>query len=256
MQVRHVGREPLTSEETLVSCALGRPAGHVSSPPVVPPAVSQCSLVLASPPDASEPWNAIDLPASLQGAVARRQRHFRAGRYCAQEALRTLDRSLAGAVPGRAPSGAPVWPAGTVGSITHTEDFVSAAVGRDADFAGVGIDTEALVTESRAHTIAPAVALPDELAAAREAGLDAAQAFTLVFSAKESVFKCLYGRVGRVFGFHDARIAFVDSRAGTFTVHLVRTLAPGVPAEMVLHGRFALERLRVHTGVTIAGSAL
>ena len=49
--------------------------------------------------------------------VAKRQAEYLAGRLCAREALHQLCGQAL--VPGRDEDGVPLWPAGTVGSITH-----------------------------------------------------------------------------------------------------------------------------------------
>src|SRR5215475_15727645 len=51
----------------------------------------------------------------------------------------------------RAPSGAPIWPMGVVGSLAHDARVAVAAVGRSRDVAALGIDVE------------PAQCLPPEL---------------------------------------------------------------------------------------------
>ena len=49
----------------------------------------------------------------------------------------------------KADNGAPLWPAGLVGSITHTQGYAAALAARAGDFAGLGVDAERIggVTE-------------------------------------------------------------------------------------------------------------
>ncbi|HDX8597363.1 TPA: 4'-phosphopantetheinyl transferase superfamily protein, partial [Aeromonas dhakensis] len=65
-------------------------------------------------------------------------------------------------------------------------------------------------------------------AAARTVGLGRAEALTLIFSAKESLFKALYPRVGRYFDFLDAR--WLTMTEQTLTLELVGGLTPTLPA--------------------------
>src|SRR5688572_29707947 len=81
--------------------------------------VQGCRIRVESPLPAE--LERIPLPATLHGAVPKRQAEFRAGRYCAMTALTALDARFAGCEVGRADSGAPVWPAGIVGSISHSD---------------------------------------------------------------------------------------------------------------------------------------
>jgi len=76
----------------------------------------------------------------VAGAALKRRRDFTLGRACAHAALAELD--LDKGPIARAGNGAPVWPAGLVGSITHTPGYAAALVARAADFAGLGVDAE------------------------------------------------------------------------------------------------------------------
>jgi enterobactin synthetase component D len=116
----------------------------------------------------------------------------------------------------------------------------------------VGIDTERIMSESQAQAVGRLVAWPVELARGRDAGMTRLEALTLVFSAKESLFKCLYRIVGRRFHFHDVRIVHVDAR--TFTARVVRTLSDRLRVHTALHGRFACESSWIHTGVALTAS--
>jgi 4'-phosphopantetheinyl transferase EntD len=75
---------------------------------------------------------------------ASRMREFASGRAYARRALTLLGVVDVDLVVG--PHRAPLWPPGIVGSITHTLEWggghVAAAVGRESEFRGVGIDVE------------------------------------------------------------------------------------------------------------------
>jgi enterobactin synthetase component D len=225
-------------------------AGHL---PMLPNTVRQFSCALNSA-GLTPPWTAIGLPDDLQDALPLRQAQFLAGRYCAREALRALDPQLGGVSLPRTPSGAPLWPCGITGSITHTPGFAWAAVASTRDVAGVGIDAERIVSSAQAASIGPMVAWPVELASGRDAGLDRLQALTLVFSAKEAIFKCLFRFVGVRFGFHDVRIVSVDPVTEVFDARVVRTLSGAFSAGTLLHGRYDVEAELVRTAVLLAAS--
>ena len=201
--------------------------------------------------EGDERLSAIELPDELKHAAVRRQLHFRAGRFCAREALRRLGSRPPSIGPARGDDGAPVWPAGVVGSITHTDGFAAAAVAAAGDVSAVGIDTERVMSQERARSVVSAVAWPSELAHLQRIGCDRQEALTMVFSAKEAVFKCLYPSIGRRFGFHDIRIVGVDAWARTFQARVVRTLGDRFAAGTVLEGRFAIDGAFVHTGIVL-----
>lgn len=131
--------------------------------------------------------------ALVADAVERRQHTFAAGRHAARLALRPLG-AAAGAIL-RTPDGAPLWPAGFVGSISHTDRLAAAAVARTADAAALGLDIE-ILSKVRPE-LAPLILTDAELAAwkGRPSGCRAVE-LALVFSAKEAAIKCL-ARTGR-----------------------------------------------------------
>jgi 4'-phosphopantetheinyl transferase EntD len=160
--------------------------------------------------------------AVIARAAESRRREFATARACARAALARLGRPAA-AVP-RGPGGAPQWPAGVTGSITHCAGYRAAAVGLTADVASLGVDAE------------PNEALPDhgmlELVALYEERVrlgDLAAEMPgicwdrLLFSAKESTYKTWFPLARSWLGFESADI-IIDPHEGTFTARL---LVPG-----------------------------
>lgn len=194
-----------------------------------------------------------DLPPDLDEAAPSRRLQFLAGRFCAAQALRALGVADWQQQLRRDVNGGPAWPTGVTGSITHTDGFVSAAVGRTTDVESIGIDTEQTISEPRARTVASVIAWPIEVAAARACGLTRLEALTLVFSAKETIFKCLYRRVGQMFHFHDVRVVDVNSIERTFRARVVKPLSPAFPSGTLLEGRFDIHDGWIHTGMILLG---
>ncbi|HSS03365.1 MAG TPA: 4'-phosphopantetheinyl transferase superfamily protein [Kofleriaceae bacterium] len=185
---------------------------------LVPP-----GTVVAAAGDATTPE---PLPAEeaalVARAVARRQREFSLGRMCARRALRRLGREVRAIAAG--PRGEPAWPAGTVGSITHCAGFCAAAVAEHPALRGIGIDAE------RRREVGPAfvraVCTPRE----RALGVDRGAGGLLVFSAKESVYKCVSALVGRVLDF--AEVELEPRRPGMFAVTSIAAAID--PAQLVV----------------------
>jgi 4'-phosphopantetheinyl transferase EntD len=222
---------------------------------ILPPAVSARSLRL-SPGDAEQlsvRFPNVALPASLEGAVPKRRLQYAAGRYCAQMALSDLG------IEAELPRGAdrlPIWPADVVGAISHTDDIVWAAVARRNDVSGVGVDVEQILSPERALRIHHLVSSPDELALARaRGGLEHAALVTLIFSFKESLYKCLYPQVRRFFGYLDAAVTDVDLAHRSIEIRLNKSLGPAFPQDAAFMGRFALSRTHVFTAVHLPGEA-
>jgi len=183
----------------------------------------------------------------VRNAVEKRRREFTAGRVCARRALSRLG------VP-EAPLLAdadrvPRWPAGVVGSISHCRGRCAVAVARSGAILGLGIDVEeAGAVDARLFR---RILTPGEERALE--GLDAAAASrraTLVFSAKESAYKCYFPETRTPLGFHDAEVE-IQPDAGSFAVRLLRDAAPALQGRRVLHGRFHVGEGYVLTGVAL-----
>jgi enterobactin synthetase component D len=226
-------------------------------PAVLPPFAAQYSLAIDADGVGELPdlFVEIELPVDLRRSVRRRQLQFVAGRYCALEAIRKLDRHRASGTLGRAPSGAAQWPEGLVGSITHTEGFVSAAAAHGRDALGLGIDSErfmsARLTADVSHLVATSAELSEVTAAV---GLNPCEGLTLAFSAKESIFKCLYPLVGRYFDYLDAELCGIDLERHCFGARLRVDLSEALTAGLTLCGKFELGDEAVHTGVTLGAA--
>lgn len=133
----------------------------------------------------------VTLPDDLTQAVPKRRAEFLAGRFCAALALRQV--GMIETVPrqGRAP----VWPDGVAGSISHRKDRAVAAVSRHHRF--VGLDCEGYVANDRAMQLSASIFTEAE-SRLRPDALPYGRFFTLVFSAKESLYKALSPRLTRV----------------------------------------------------------
>ena len=148
---------------------------------------------------------AIDMPASIQRSVAKRQAEFLAGRLCARAALLQLDNTHA--TPTIGEDRAPVWPAHIAGAITHSNGRAAAIVALKRDWQALGMDLENLLSDERAKRLAREILTPDELQRmAKGPAQQIAQWVTLTFSVKESLFKALFPLVGQRFYFEHAEV--------------------------------------------------
>jgi 4'-phosphopantetheinyl transferase EntD len=186
-------------------------------------ALSVCTIDLANVATQAQ-LQSIVLPKELVGAHPRRELSFRAGRACALQALQEF--GCAGdLIIGREPSGVPIWPDGTSGSISHTSFsamdkqylVAGAIVASRRDFAGIGIDCEIVMTEQRAQTVGSQLALESEFRMIADLLLlesSSPLTVTLLFSAKEAIFKSVYPLVGRMFGFKSYCLCRASTKAG------------------------------------------
>ncbi len=144
-----------------------------------------------------------------------RAAEFRLGRRAAHIALHAIGQQPRPIL--RGPKREPLWPEGFVGSITHAGGDAIAAVARVTDSGGIGIDLEA--SDRYFPALATEIAVEEELTAlGRMEGRAREDATMEIFSAKESIYKAHYPRIGRFFGFDAARIEFgPDHLIGYFT---------------------------------------
>jgi enterobactin synthetase component D len=221
--------------------------------PLALPAWVSCSSVSLTTHAVVEAFEDVTLPPELSDAVHKRRLEFLAGRHCARCALEHLT-GVRPVVPvARAASREPVWPPGVVGSITHTAGFASAAVAWTRHASAIGIDTEQIVSNERGDRVAPEVLLPAER---RLLGtyLDSGPATTVAFSAKESLYKCLYPIIRRYFHYPDAALARVDLAAGTFEIRLRTDLSPTFGAGASFPGVLTIDSEYVHTAIWLPPS--
>ncbi|MGP3968430.1 4'-phosphopantetheinyl transferase family protein [Streptomyces sp. 6N223] len=154
-------------------------------------------------------------------AVDKRRREFGTVRGLARTALARLGGPRAPLLPGE--RGAPGWPEGFTGSMTHCDGYRAAAVARREELAVVGIDAEPNEPLPD-RGILDAVSLPAERPALRELAASRPEVSweRLLFSAKESVYKAWFPLTRKWLDFEEAEIAF--DLAGGFTARL---LVPG-----------------------------
>jgi 4'-phosphopantetheinyl transferase EntD len=180
--------------------------------------------VVASAEAFDDPADAALFPAEealIARAVQKRRREFTTGRHCARTALGRLGIAPVPILPGH--GGAPQWPPGIVGSITHCAGYRAAAVARVGQVITLGLDAEP--AQPLPAGVLDLVALPGE----RDRLLDLARAEPdrswdrLLFSAKESVYKAWFPLARRWLGFEEADIT-INAADGTFQARL---LVPG-----------------------------
>ncbi len=158
----------------------------------------------------------------VANAAPKRRRDFALGRFCAHQALTALGR---GEAPiGKRGNGAPHWPEGVVGSITHTSGYAAALAADASRFSGAGLDAE------RVGAVSPDI-WPRVFGSGERDYLerlddeDRERAATLFFCAKEACYKA-WGTAP-----HFREIAVTRTEGGF--------VAAG--ADRVLTGRFAVD---------------
>ncbi|WP_405497783.1 4'-phosphopantetheinyl transferase [Streptomyces sp. NBC_00096] len=189
--------------------------------------------------------------AVVAGAVDARRREFATARACARAALGLLGVPPAPLLPG--PRGAPRWPDGIVGTMTHCTGYRAAAVARSSDLLSIGLDAERnepLPNEG----VLGYVTLPAEREHLARLAADRPEICwdRLVFSAKESVYKTWFPLTHTFLDFLECEIT-VRPDTGTFAARLL------VPAPLIagtrlpaFEGTWRVTHGLILTAVTLA----
>jgi 4'-phosphopantetheinyl transferase EntD len=176
---------------------------------------------------------------AVAGAAQTRIEQFTAGRVCSRIALGRFGVAATTPIP-RGEDRAPIWPPGFIGSISHTDRWCAAAVGRTEDVRSIGIDLEPATPLK--ESLWRRVCTPKErewLREIPEAGLTG----KILFSAKESVYKCQYPLTSKFLGFHAVEVEIGD---GSFRA-VFQQEAGRFQAGDVMSGRYVVEEGLVAT---------
>ena len=150
----------------------------------------------------------------VAGAVPKRRAEFAAVRACARDALAELGGPRVALVPN--PDRSPRWPAGFVGSLTHSSTSCAAVVARASDALSLGLDLE--VDAPLDEALFATVCAPRERRALDAMARGRAARFAVrLFSAKEAFYKCQYPLTGARLACAQVELA-LDIDAGTFVV--------------------------------------
>lgn len=163
-----------------------------------------------------------------------------AGRRCAVFALRKLG-ELQKAIP-RDQWGAPVWPLGVTGSISHSGGVAISSVCRQSHFLGLGIDVEEVMSKELADEIRETLMSPDEL---KQFGCRSLEDITAVFSLKESAYKATRALPGAPRTILDTSVLRLEP-SGLAIVHV-----PSDRGGLCLEGRTQQEGGCVYSAVVL-----
>lgn len=206
-------------------------------------------------PDGFRQCNIV-FPAEIQVSVPSRQAEYLAGRllvrYLQHYSGLTVLPLLALA------DRCPRWPLGQIGSLSHSDGQVFAAL-QSAARAGqsvLGVDVECAWQPTQQQLLGTEFLSGAELSVGRAAGLTDNALQTLVFSAKESLYKALYPQCRRLMSFSAAELVWVNDRQ--FVLRLTQPWSERWRQGELFRGRYFWRQHRLYTLVLSddeAGSA-
>lgn len=185
-----------------------------------------------------EIYSQIIYPETVSKHHPKRKEEFLLGRLCASLA----HLKLKGEPLNELPIGnkrEPLFPKSIVGSISHTKDWVGAVVSDSSQLLGVGLDFESM---GRAKSELTRYITTDEDISSLT-GLTNEELLTLIFSAKESLYKALYPSVKVFFGLDAAAVTKIDLASNTFTIQLLTEISSkfGPSGRSTFTGRFCCD---------------
>jgi 4'-phosphopantetheinyl transferase EntD len=134
----------------------------------------------------------------FQGAISKVRRQAGAARIVARQLLSRLNYNDVAIT--KTSSGAPLWPAGIVGSLAHEERVALAAVARKGDFPALGVDIES--AEELPEDLVEIIATSTERSRYGKSILRGRQ----LFAAKEAVYKAIFPLDQCFLDFHDIEV--------------------------------------------------
>jgi len=167
--------------------------------------IQNCSLSWIELPLEQDIYNKYEtwLTEKERTFAQKRRSEYLAGRICAQKALADLGVQV-GCLK-KLSDGQADFPNKTCGSISHNDSLSIAVVSRF--YKSIGIDVEEVISNKRLESILKAFVFDSEYELLdRDKELNA----TIIFSAKESLYKAIRPLCGIFFGFEQARILSIN----------------------------------------------
>jgi len=178
----------------------------------------------------------IVMPEQIIKSAPVRQAEFFAGRFVAKEAFAFFGVEASNIAVGEHRQ--PQWPSAFSASISHTKTAAVCVVAQNAAVDYLGIDIENCITSETANNIKQSIINEDEERLLLAHGYSLERGLTLVFSAKESVFKAAYKFVGRYFDFSAARLLEISQAQRRLRLVIEEDLSAQVHQGMVFELSF------------------
>lgn len=146
----------------------------------------------------------------------------------------------------------PIWPASFVGSITHSKDKVYASVAKSSDYKSIGIDAELIMSEKRRVSIQEEILMQEELELYDKHNETKELIATIVFSAKEALYKLINPLTNVFFGFEHAQVLHINFQAMEFKIELNSDLNELKAFNAIYEGEFRVRDNEVLTALSLS----
>jgi 4'-phosphopantetheinyl transferase EntD len=178
--------------------------------------------------------------------LKKRRKEFVSGRICARSALETF--SVFNQPITMREDRSPVWPEGFVGSISHSNDLCAAVVTQQDQFQSVGLDIE-VVNDFNSNYCRHICTENELLRMTSLSEIDKQRDTALIFSAKESFYKCQYQITKAWLDFHDVEI-LIDNENKEFSVEFRDKIINSIISSTMFKGKYVFSQEYILTGIT------
>lgn len=187
------------------------------------------------------------LPPSLTNSLHKRSSEFIAGRLLAKNAL--ISEGSISTYVRIGESNEPIWPQGFIGSISHKDSNVICAAANKDKVESIGIDIESFIQTEDYLNVAGQCLAPSEYRFLQKGALPTSPnvTTTIIFSAKESIFKALFPDIGFFFGFEVARVISINFNSSEIEIELTTDLNHKYRSGNRFRGHFKLDSHKVLT---------
>lgn len=180
------------------------------------PSLDSC---LFTRPTINEPENKQLYPEEekcISSARLKRRKEFTAGRQGARQLLRRYGINNFPLLQGD--NREPIWPKGVIGSISHCDNFCVVITSKSTRIRGLGVDIEPY--DSLSRDVEDLICTMAEKKWIESMSMEAESVHwsKIIFSAKESSYKCIYPLVKKFVDFQEAEIK-LDYKMNKFDVH-------------------------------------
>ncbi|WP_265971435.1 MULTISPECIES: 4'-phosphopantetheinyl transferase family protein [unclassified Vibrio] len=157
-------------------------------------------------------------PIAITHSVSKRKAEYFAGRYLVARQLQQLGFAHQMLEPNIDRS--PRLPSGVMGSISHSQDLACIAVlpSPNSNRESIGVDIQHLITNDVCRDIKDIVANVNEIELMEMFGMTRSEAVTLLFSAKEAIYKTLARFMTNGLDFGSATLSAIDKDTVKFEI--------------------------------------
>lgn len=158
------------------------------------------------------------LPDSLTSASLNRRNEFITGRYCAIKAAASININIKEI--GFSSKRAPMWPNDVVGSISHKNNQFVAIAALSKIYKSVGVDIEKIIDQKKENAIDRLVLTENDKLFLQNITNEIQILKTIIFSAKESLYKLIYPLVEVYFDFKEADFISMNFDSMIYEINL------------------------------------